>query len=269
MVTTVYIDVLFFENFILDFFILYITAFIMGYRMKILRAAAASFIGAFYMCSIYLSEFIFIENVMLKAIVMTAMIFITFKVRSFVALIKYIMTFLFVNICLGGCIYFFASAFSGFSIKNGVYYVETPLFAILCGIMMLFISGRFFIVLFKKNISDKKMKKELILIYKNKKMKLNTLLDTGNSLIDPISHNSVLVVSKIKLKELVDENNISSIKNFRLIPCRTVTDRYELLYGFKPDKFFYKDKEINAIVAISKSEFEGDYDAVINPLTLV
>ena len=78
-----------------------------------------------------------------------------------------------------------------------------------------------------------------------------------------------MVVSKDKLKNLIDENNISDTKNFRLIPCKTVTDKYELLYGFKPDRFLYNNNEINAVVAISKTEFEGEYDAIINPLTLI
>jgi hypothetical protein len=38
-----------------------------------------------------------------------------------------------------------------------------------------------------------------------------------------------------------------------------------MLYGFKPDKLLYNNKEINATIAIS----EIPYDAIINPLTLI
>ncbi len=269
LTTTVYIDVLFFENFMMDYLALYLTAFVMNIKPRILKLALSSGIGAFYMCSLYFSDFMLIKNVVFKIIVFCAMIFISFPVKRLSSFFRYIMAFLFINISLGGCIYFFGSIFLSGDMKNGVFYVRANLMSLILGVVLLIFIGRFFVVLFKKNMTFGKNKKELIIFYKNKKMKLNTLLDTGNTLVDPISHKSVVVVSEDKIKKLVNEDNIFKIKNFRLIPCRTVTDKYELLYGFKPDRFIYKDKEIDAVVAISKSEFDGDYDAVINPVTLI
>ncbi len=268
MTTTVYIDILFLENFLIDFLVLYMTAFVMCIKPSFLKMTLSSVVGSFYMCSLYLSDFLFYQNTIFKITVFCAMIFLAFPIKSLRAFFKYMMTFLFINLSLGGCIYFFGSVFGG-KVKNGVFYLKTGLMSLLFGAGALIFTGRFFIVLFKKNILLSKNKKELTVFYRNKKMKLSALLDTGNTLIDPISRKSVVVVSPKKIKKLICEEKISAIKNFRLIPCRTVTDKYELLYGFKPDRFIYKDKEIDAVVAISKCDFDGDYDAVINPLTLI
>ncbi len=268
MTTTVYIDVLFLENFLIDFLVLYMTAFVMCVKPSFLRMSLSSAVGSFYMCSLYFSDFLFFENTVFKIMVFCAMIFLAFKVKSLRVFFKYMMTFLFINLSLGGCIYFFGS-FLGGSVKNGVFYIKTGIMSLIFGAGALIFTGRFFVVLFKKNISAAENKKELTVFYKNKKMKLSALPDTGNTLIDPISRKSVVVVSPKKIKKLISEEKVSGIKNFRLIPCRTVTDKYEVLYGFKPDRFIYKDKEIDAVVAISKCDFDGDYDAIINPLTLI
>lgn len=265
--TTVYIDVLFIENFLLDFFVLYITAFALGRRFCLHRTLIASFVGAFYNCSLYVSEFTFLENIGFEIMIMAFMLFIVFKIREIFDLIKCMLTFVFMNIVLGGSIFLVNSAF--LSEPDGIMQVKTGFFGIIAGVVLILIFGNFIIALVKKSLGENSSKKELTLIYKNKKITLNTFTDTGNTLVDPITKASVVVVSKDKLKNLIDENNISDTKNFRLIPCKTVTDKYELLYGFKPDRFLYNNNEINAVVAISKTEFEGEYDAIINPLTLI
>jgi len=244
------------------------TAFVMCKSVSIHKTALSAFVGSVYVCFVYVYNFSGIKNIILKAIIFSLMIFIAFFPKNLFNFLKYMMSFLFINFFLGGCIYFFVS-FLSTTEKDGTFYMKTTVMSIILAIALLFIIGRFFIMLFKKNISFEKNKKELTIFYKNRRMKLNTLLDTGNTLIDPISLKSVVVVSPKRIKKLICEDKISSIKNFRLIPCRTVTDKYELLYGFKPDRFLYKDKEIDAVVAISKCEFDGDYDAVINPLTLI
>ncbi len=268
MTKTVYIDVLFFENFILDFLCLYMTAFVMASKLYIKKAVLSSAVGSFYMCSLCIFDFYFLKSAIIKGFVICFMIFIAFGIKKLKILFKYTAVFVFINLSLGGCIYFFCTIFDG-SMENGVFYIQPGVVSLILGGVALFMTGRFFVMLFKKNISFDGNKKELTLFYRNKKMKLNTLLDTGNTLVDPITGKSVVVVSPKKIKKLVSEEKISSIKNFRLIPCRTVTDKYEVLYGFKPDKFLYNDKELDVVVAIAKCEFENDCDAVINPVSLV
>ena len=149
MIKTVYIDILFFENFIIDYFILYLTAFSMGAKLNFLKASISAFIGAFYMCFMFFSEFDIIENMVFKTIVVFAMVFIAFKVKSCLSLIKYSSVFLFFNIVLGGFVYFFSSSFFDAYFKNGVYYSHTYLVPVVLGVALLLCSGKFFTVLFK------------------------------------------------------------------------------------------------------------------------
>lgn len=265
--TAIFIDVLFLENFFLDFFVLYITAFALARRFSVFRGVIASFVGAIYSCSLYISNFSFLENVGFKIVVMAFMIFVVFKTKEIFEFIKCSLTFFFMNIVLGGSIFLVNSTFLTQN-SNGVY-IKNGFIHLIFGVVLILIFGKLMFNHIKKGMVKKSMAKELIMVYKNKKIILNTFSDTGNTLIDPLTKSSVVIVSKDKLKNLIDEKNISETKNFRLIPCKTVTNKYELLYGFKPDRFFYNNNEINAIVAISKTEFDGEYDAIINPLTLI
>lgn len=265
--TTVYIDILFLENFLLDFFVLYITAFALGRRFSVIRGLTASLGGAVYSCSLYISKFSFLENIGFKITVMAFMIFLVFKTKEIFDFIKCSLTFLFMNIVLGGSVFLVNSAF--LSSKNGVVRAKNGFLGIFTGTLLVLIFGGFAIMTIKKAFTQKNSKTRLVVIYQNRKIVLDAFSDTGNTLIDPITKASVVVVSKDKLKILTDVKSISEIKNFRLIPCKTVTDKYELLYGFKPDRLLYGDKEINAVIAISKTDFDGEYDAIVNPVTLI
>ena len=96
------------------------------------------------------------------------------------------------------------------------------------------------------------------------------MLDTGNTLRDPISDMPVLVINEGVLKGLfspsVTQNNLCEFVNpedFRIIPYKTISDS-GITYGFIPDKLLYENKEIkNTIVAVAPSPISSD--ALISP----
>lgn len=122
---------------------------------------------------------------------------------------------------------------------------------------------------------------------------LNALVDTGNSLFDPVSGETVIVAEFISLKEILPdelkliyyegrENDISQLvlevkdsklyNRIRMIPFSSIGVQSGMLIGFKPDKIEIQnaDEKLifkNVIVAINnyKLSKEGTYQALINP----
>lgn len=265
MTTYVYIDVLFLENFLLDFFLLYVTALINSRKCKLLRCAGGAAAGALYVCAAYFIRADLEKSFIMKFAALAVMLFIAFDIRKTSDFFKFLFTYIAANFILAGGIYFAQNLISSERMDG-----YAGIAGILLGVILIAVMGRGFFMLIKNAVMKKELTKDIILFYNNKTLKLKAFTDTGNSLIDPISRCSVVIVSKSKIKEAVDIKTVSKMKNFRLIPCRTVTGKYDLLYGFKPDKFIYENKEINAVAAISKEDFLSEgFDAIINPLTLV
>ncbi|HZJ83368.1 MAG TPA: sigma-E processing peptidase SpoIIGA, partial [Clostridia bacterium] len=122
---------------------------------------------------------------------------------------------------------------------------------------------------------------------------LDALLDTGNSLYDPISGNPVIIVeySKIKgalpqeIRDIFIQNNDKDlgyigdiigetvlVERFRLIPFYAIDKPWGMLIGFKCDEvLIYKDKQwcenSNIIIAIYNDRLSRDeqYHALIHP----
>jgi len=259
MTTTVYIDLLFLENFLLDFFILYVTARINNIKFNVLKGVLGSLIGAFYVCLMYVQSFSFFKSVFAHFFIISSILFCVFKIRTVKDFLKFLFTYIAVSFILAGGIYFSVS-FTG----------NRMILAIITGVILLLFMGKGFFMLIKHIALKKEFTKDSLLFYNDKTILLKAYPDTGNFLVDPVSKKSVVIISKNKVKEFADISSVSQIKNLRLIPCRTVSDKFELLYGFKPDKFIYDGKETDAVIAISKEDFTQDgYDAILNPLTLI
>lgn len=264
MTTVLYIDVLFFENFILDLFVLWVTAFILNRKFKIFRSISASAIGAFYVCTLYIYQADFLDILIVKLSVIAVMLFISFKIYSAREFFKLFIVFITVNFIFAGGIYFAQNMILNKS------HEKISIVSIFMGVILLISFGKEIFTMFLKGILKKDLSSDMILYYNGKIIHLKTYTDTGNLLVDPISKCPVIIACKSKIKKIADCDNVLKLKNLRLVPCRTVSEKYEILYGFKPDKIIYNDKEINAVVAISKEEIlSEDYEAIINPMTLI
>jgi stage II sporulation protein GA (sporulation sigma-E factor processing peptidase) len=253
------------SNLIINLILLYASAFITNRKASFFRCLIGSGIGAIYLCIMFFSSFSFLENIVFKFIVSTAMIFTAFHFKKFLDFIKNLLIYYILNFILAGGINFSNSIWNSSVITNGSVYFKTTIWTMLLGIFIVFLFGTSFFKIIKSAILSRELNKELTLYHCNNKIKLNAFVDTGNSLIDPLSRTSVVIVSKEKLSSIIDYKNLEGIKNFRIIPCQTVADKPNILYGFKPDKLIFDNKELNATIAIS----EIPYDAIINPLTLI
>lgn len=95
----IYVDVLFFENFTLDFILLLTTKIICGGKIKILRIIMGSVIGSLYTVLSFILNF---QNMFLTFIFSLVIIFVCFGYKKLKIFLKYVGVFYLASITFGG-----------------------------------------------------------------------------------------------------------------------------------------------------------------------
>lgn len=237
----VYLDLVFFINFLLDFLILLAVKIILKRNIKFTRILFGSMVGA-------LSTFFLFYNIssftllFFKMVISILMIITTFGIKDKEYFIKNFIYLYLVSIILGGFLYFVNIEFS----YNNIIYV------LLLSPIILY--------LYIKQVKELKVVNSFIytvsFIYNRKRYTYSAYLDTGNKLIDPYTHKPVIIIYDKSI----------DIKNPIYIPYNTV-DNTGLLKAFKINKIIINNKEINkkVIVALSNKPFKiNGVDMLLN-----
>ena len=99
---TVYIDLIFFENLIMNSIIIYATAILLKIKPKIWRVLISSSIGGTYAIVIYISKFKIYESIILKIILSIIMVYIAFNPQNMRTLWKQVLIFYLTSFVFGG-----------------------------------------------------------------------------------------------------------------------------------------------------------------------
>lgn len=286
---TFYIDVIFLENIIMNYIILFATGLIIKNNMKQIKLILSSSIGAIYAIMSYISKVEIYENTIVKFLLSIVMIYIAFKPNNIKKMFKNIVIFYLTSFCFGGAAYYLLYHISPEQIKNmnGILTGSYPIkIAILGGILGFFILNIGFKVI-KNRIDKNSIFYQAKIVYEEKSILVKVILDTGNLLIEPITMLPVMIVEAEKLKELLGKENIEIISNgltnnfegleedlklkCRIIPFSSVGKNNGLLIGFKPDYIsIYNDVEEEKImkdvmigICNSKISKNGSYSGLI------
>ena len=278
MELTVYADVLFALNFVINMILLSITAHLSKIRACAMRKSISSAIGAAYAVIMFVPQFACTDSLILKFILSSVMISVAFGVKNIKLYFKLLSVFYMVTLMSGGCslafAYFSSEQSSPFVVNNGVVYFDTNLGAIvlssLCCLLVMKLSGSLY-----KRYSLRAFHR--LVIYKDgKAATLSVMLDTGNMLTDPLTGHPVIIAEKSALKGIVpmsvdlsDPIAMSQhINGVRLIPFKSLGCENGLLAGFKPDKVCADcDISENITIAIASGSLSksGEYNALAGP----
>lgn len=274
---TVYFDVIFLENLIMNFFILYCTAKLTRTIFKYCRIAFGALVGALYVIILmYVPENRVLYSLPAKVVLSVIIIWTSFKVLNIIHLFKILSVFYLSSFLFAGA----ALAFSGFSSQVGVAAGGRIIYSGDYKWSILMFSAIFIFILVKvlKNvyllkIPGNKIIKSLKITAGEKQICLDALIDTGNSLTDPFTNYPVIIVEYSAIEELIpqkikemmqndlNEDTIKICETFaqtewasrlRLIPFNSIGRKGGFLIGFRPDK-----------VSISKNKKEVDTSKVI------
>ncbi|MGJ7043880.1 stage II sporulation protein GA (sporulation sigma-E factor processing peptidase) [Thermoanaerobacterium thermosulfurigenes] len=273
-----YADVIFIENLIINYIILYLTKRFSRSNTNNAKLIFSSALGALYVILIFFSLPNIIYSLTFKIIISILMVAIAFGFNRFYEFIRVLSIFYLVSFIIGG------TAFALIYVVN-------------IGIRQIIIAALFFAILLtyigwgyisKKNIESNILYK-LHIDMDNKGRDVRAILDTGNTLHDPISNYPVAIVEYEAVKELLPEklkNVFDSmgnesifemtkvvdddkwLKRLRLVPFNSIGNDSGILIGFIPDNLVvegYRKSQKNAIVGIyfKKLNETSDYEALI------
>ena len=274
---TIYVDIIFLENLLMNYIIIYAVAIITKSEIKMLKILLSSIIGSVYAILTYTSALEIYSNFILKIMLSITMVYIAFNAKTLKIFLKQLVIFYLTSFTFGGVAFallYFINTEKIF--RNGVLIGAYPIKIAIAGGFIGFI----IITTAFKNIKGKINKKDLICQIKikmnSKYVYVKSIIDTGNFLKEPISKIPVIVVEKESLKEVIDSNLLNNLSNIikgenvdineylskiRLIPFSSLGKENGMLIGIKADEIMVYREEENIYI---KDAIIGIYEGILS-----
>lgn len=233
-----YLDIYLILNFIMNLFLLMITAIVRQKRCHIFRLFLSSF--AVSVVSAFITYYFWgnmAGQIVLAVIQMGGLVILAFEFEGMKVWISDFITFVFLTFFAGGSI----GAFVGFLYHGKA--KDNSIVWIVVAVIILFI---LFFAFRWEIIQGQHQKKSVMsakIVHKGREYRIRALYDTGNQLISPYTGESVVVISK----KLSEKMKLSEEQNPVLIPYSSVggnglMEAYRIDYIYLPNgktrKFF-------------------------------
>lgn len=289
---TIYIDLIFFENIIMNSIIIYATSTIIKQKPKILRLLISSIIGAIYSIALYITNYKIYTSIFSKIILSIIMMYVAFKPSNLKKLFKQVLIFYLTSFVFGGValnlIYFLKP--ENISIKNGLFTGEYALKVIMLGALVALIIVKISIKIIKSKITTKDMYCKIKMKINEKQIETNAMIDTGNLVKEPITNTPVVIVESSLLEGIIPKEILNNLENIlcgnlnnipqeiqeeyftrlRCIPFSSLGKENGMLVGIKIPEIIAQNEEeekktSNIIIGIYDKSLtkRGEYRALI------
>lgn len=269
----IYLDVYFSFNFLMDFFVLFLTGIIIKNNKKIYRTIVSAIIGATYATIVMITEDMEIyqksigifqkgigeDLTKLLKIVLTYVVIV--YVMELIAYGKYNAVTMTRNMII---IYIITFILSG---AVNAYYCENRVDGINVTktILLVFFIEIFLVVLVKRSQKDVSITSlyQVTLLVDGNRINVIGLADTGNSLTEPITGKPVSVIQAEELKKIPDK--------ILLVPYNSVGKERGLMRAFVADNMIVNGRTVEKpIIGIHKGSFGGNnrYQLILHPKIL-
>ena len=251
----VYLDIIFFENVLMNYIIIFTTGMILKNEFKRRNVLLASCIGAIYSILMYLNILKITSNFIMKIVLSIVIIKIAFNPKKRKTFFKNLLMFYLVSFIFGGCIFalMYIVKPQYIQIRNGVFVGTYPIKIAIAGGIVAYVVTQISFKMIKTKINKKDMIYTLEIFYKEKSIQIHGMLDTGNLLKDPITGTPVIIVQKDKLLNLFSQNILNNIEKIlggdvkftideeeifskvRILPFSSIGNENGMLVGIKVD----------------------------------
>lgn len=284
---TIYIDVIFLENIIMNSIILYATAIILKIKPKIIRIIISSIVGSIYAVITYITELTVYTSIISKSILAVVMVYIAFNSPRMKEMGKQVVIFYLTSFVFGGVtlylVYFIKP--QEIFLKNGLFVGEYVLKVIFLGAIMAFAIIKISFKFIKFKINSKDIYCKINVKINKKQIETIAMIDTGNLAKEPITNTPVVIVESSILHNSIPKSIIDNIDNIlagnldlvpeeyiprlRCIPFSSLGKNNGMLLGIKADEIIVEKEETkitrNVIIGIYNQSLtkRGEYRALI------
>lgn len=270
----VYIDSLFLLNFLLDHLALLLTGKVAGEPLRRLKISLGALLGAIYAVSLFWPGWVFLGHFAVRISVGLFMVMAAYGATR--RLLRVFLLFLAVSAGLGGGIYALSYLGAGVDVAEGVVTTSIDLRLVLLGGLLAYsllsLAGR----KLARHGGNELRRVEVSL--EGQAVSLTALVDSGNTLTDPVSGRPVLVAEGARLSHLLPPEadiqhpaecfpTLPCPQRFRLLPYRAVGVSQGLLLAVRADRVTVEGKESgDKLVALSPTPVSdgGGYQALIH-----
>ena len=279
---SVYIDVLFAINFIINILLIEASGVITATYSPWYRVLLASLLGAGYAVCVFFPDLGFLYTAVMKVAFSALIVFCAFKIKSPKHFFALFGAFYAVSFVFGGCVVALMSLTNlgrrtGAVYSNGIIYFDLPwqvLFvSTLIAYVLIVAMGR----IRKKKIATESVKKDIEIHINGAVVSVPAIIDTGNTLFDPISGDPVIVCEYERIKSVFTEadGERSMIERLtargiraRLVPYSSVGAQSGVMTAFRPDMVKIGGREAKkCVIGICETKLtpSGEYGALLNP----
>ena len=285
IIITIYIDLIFLENIIMNVIILYETAIILKVKAKAWRIIVSSCIGSIYAIVLYITGFSIFNSVFSKMILslielsefkvivwslpswFTLIVYVAFAPPNIKKMFKDTIIFYLTSFVFGGMalylIYFIKP--QEVLIKNGMFVGDYILKVFILGGMLAFIVIKISIKIIKTKINPKDMYCKIKIKLNQKSLETTAMIDTGNLVKEPITNTPVIIVESSLLYDIIPKEILNNLENIlggnlsqipekiqeeyisklRCIPFASLGKQNGMLVGIKSNEVEIAKDELN------------------------
>lgn len=209
---TVYLDVIFLENIVINYIILYVTGLISKSKIKQNKLLLGALIGAIYSIIYYLLKLKIYSSFIIKIILSIVIIYVSFKSNNYKDLLKKVLLFYLTSFVFGGAIIaiIYMADSQNITIQNGVLVGNYTIKTILIGVIIAYFTILIAFKIIKNKISKKDLICDISVRLDNKSIKTKALIDTGNMLKEPITNLPVIVMEHTLLYDVIPKDILNN-----------------------------------------------------------
>ena len=219
----VYVDTLFLLNFVVDYFLLFLTAKSAGLYPRRLRLLTGAATGAVFAVLFYFPPLHMILGLLCRIVTGCVVVLVTFGTMPATRLARLCGSFLWMTLLLAGVVFLFSQTMGGLSVQNGIFYADLTAAVMVPAFLLSYLLAG--VVLGRGRAAVSRAFHEVEATLGGKTVRFRALEDSGNLLRDPISGCRVIVTDPAVLRTLLGEETLLLLQETSIPPLELLRNR--------------------------------------------
>ena len=229
---TIYLDVIFLENLIMNAIIIYATAIFLKIKPQTTRVILSSAIGSIYAIVSYITQMQIYSSIISKMILSIIMVYVAFNPQNVRKMCKQVLIFYLTSFVFGGVALYLIYYIKPQEIimKNGMFVGEYALKVILLGAIVAFIIIKISLKVIKTKVTAKDIYCKIKIKLRGKEIETKAMIDTGNLVKEPITNTPVVIVESTLMEEVIPKEILNNLENILMGDLSNISEEIQQQY---------------------------------------